>query len=801
LQTPRLRVRFWSTKTTAKIKVGLALLAIMWLQLLFGILNPATSSAQAATGVPPTVSAKAAIAVDTTTGRILYRKNIHDRLPMASTTKLTTALTALNVPGVNLDDKVIIIKSDMVGEASMGLRLNETVTFQDLLWGMLINSGNDAAQTIARYAGSKLPGNDDPVARFVAQMNRYAGKDGLDLLNSHYTNPHGLDEDNHYTSAYDLSRIGWYALHASLLSKIVGTQQAVVAGHSLNNLNTFLKKYPGAIGLKPGFTDNAGLCLVAAAQKNGHIVITVVLNSADINADSATLMNYTFSLLESNSGNGGVSQGGPGMSLLTKGDPSQYIGYPNGDKLLSPDQSSVQANPNNPAALSTQIAASRNIAADDKGNAYSFGQVVNAQVSGATPDASLTPTSGNGGTSQPDTSQSKSGGPNLLVLLLIVLVILGILYVVARLGYLGGETGRNLAYRVEDGVLGSGRALRRLLGQLRPGNDNQDTNNARPPYRSQLPPPRTGGDASSDVNYRDRVQGGVARPTQANPSQPSNYSNSGRFAPSGESRPQPSSRPPLNYQSPPSPPRVAAQDTNADVASTNPNRASGAANPLEGFFDDVAPFSFEERENTRQTDEQDFNTKPPQPLRAPFNNPAPKPSSQTSAGSFSVRADSLRDNPVPPRPAPSLPKAEPQLPSPQTGYNQSSPQPEPPRPQPTVRPSSRPVSSTNAGSAASNLDNISKRAQQAMDYAFAGRMQASTDEFRRVVEQDPLYDFGNLDDFDQMPVLGYKALASAYSAAGKSQFGILLLDLAIEKFPNDLELRNMLRSFKRETGQ
>ncbi len=792
-------MRFSPNKATAKLKVGLVWLAIVWLQLLFGVLNPVPTLAQTAVGVPPTISAKAAIAVDTTTGRILYRKNIHDRLPMASTTKLTTALTALNVPGVNLDDKVTIIKSDMVGEASMGLRLNETVTFQDLLWGMLINSGNDAAQTIARYAGSKLPGNDDPVAKFVAQMNQYAGKGGLDLLNSHYANPHGLDQDNHYTSAYDLSRIGWYALHNSLLSKIVGTQQAVVAGHSLNNLNTFLKKYPGAIGLKPGFTDNAGLCLVAAAQKNGHVVITVVLNSADINGESATLMNYAFGLLDSNSG--GVAQGGPGMSLLAKGDPSQYIGYPNGDKLLSPDQSPVQANPNNPAALSTQIAASRNIAAD--GNAYSFGQVVNAQVSGATPDASLTPTSGNSGSSQTDTSQSKSGGPNLLVLLLIVLVILGILYVVARLGYLGGDTGRNLAYRVEDGVLGTGRALRRLLGQLRPGSDNHD-NNA-PTYRSQLPPPRTGGDVSSEVNYRDRVQGGTSRPTQANPTPPSNYSSSGRFAPSGEnqSRPQPSPRPPLNYQSPQPPSRVTDEATDDYVAPPDQNRAAGAGNPLEGFFDDVAPFSFEERENTRQTDEQDFNTKPPQPLRAPFNNPSPKPASQTptSVGNFNVSADSLRDNPAPPRPAPSVPKAEPKPFATQAGYSQSPIQPEPPRSQPTVRPPSRPVSTPNASGVASNLDTVSKRAQQAMDYAFAGRMQASTDEFRRVVEQDPLYDFGNLDDFDQMPVLGYKALANAYSTVGKSQFGILLLDLAIEKFPNDLELRNMLRSFKRETGQ
>lgn len=93
------------------------------------------------------------------------------------------------------------------------------------------------------------------------------------------------------------------------------------------------------------------------------------------------------------------------------------------------------------------------------------------------------------------------------------------------------------------------------------------------------------------------------------------------------------------------------------------------------------------------------------------------------------------------------------------------------------------------------------RARQAIDYAYAGRLQASTDEFRKVVEQDSMFDFGSLEEFEQMPVLGFKALANAYSAVGHQKFALLLLDMAIEKYPNDLELRNLMRTFKREMGQ
>src|SRR5262249_28119073 len=98
-------------------------------------------------------------------------------------------------------------------------------------------------------------------------------------------------------------------------------------------------------------------------------------------------------------------------------------------------------------------------------------------------------------------------------------------------------------------------------------------------------------------------------------------------------------------------------------------------------------------------------------------------------------------------------------------------------------------------------DSLAMRARQAIDYAYAGRIVASTDEFRRVVEQDPLFDFGSIEEFEQMPVLGYKALATAYRDIGRARSAFLLLDMAIELYPNNLELRNMQRTLRRETGQ
>jgi hypothetical protein len=531
-------------------------------------------------------------------------------------------------------------------------------------------------------------------------------------------------------------------LHNPLLAKIVGTEQAVAAGHSLSNLNTFLKKYTGAIGIKPGYTDNAGLCLVAAAVHNGHTVITVLLNSSDINGESATLLNYAFGILDSNTT---LTQGGPGQNTLSKGDPSQYIGYPNADKLLSPDQV------NDP---------------------YSFGQVINAQVDETPNPSNITPNPVNGDTNTSNSANTSGGsgndpnknkgGINFFVVLLILIIIGGGLYMAARLGYLGGDSGRAIAFRVEDGIIVMGRSLQRLLHQLRPANNDADEAKT---YRSQLPAPKSNPNSTTytrsdnnDLNYRERVQG------NNRPATPNSYSTSGRLAPTTPPTPRPTPAQPK-----PPTPAVSTRQQSSEIAK-NPNNLNSelsqpakprnsSSNPLEGFFDDVNPFEFEAQA-----------IQPPQPLRTPFNNTPPQPKLNQTTN---------------PQPAKSTPTS--------AGLNTPN-TPIPPTP-------TRNRGTEIRAESVPNQESLNKRAQQAIDYAFAGRMQASTDEFRRVVEQNPLFDFGSIDDFEQMPVLGYKALANAYSAANKGRFAIMLLEMAIEKFPNDLELRNMSRTFRREMGQ
>lgn len=755
---------YWAKKTAPKLKflcLGLLFALVFSSFSLFLLPKSATADSTGQTIAPPTIKAKAAIAVDEATGKILFSQNMYAHLPMASTTKLTTALTVLSIPGVNLGDKVTVNQNDLVGEASMGLRLNETVTVQDLLWGMLLNSGNDAAQTLADYGGSKLPGSGDNVSRFVAQMNTFA-QTTLGLTNTHYANPHGLDQENHYTSAYDLARVGWYVLHNPLLAQIVRTQTAVAAGHTLRTLNTFLGRYPGAIGIKPGDTDNAGLCLVAAAVRGSHTIITVVLNSPDIDGESAAMMDYGFSILENQSSNP-LQGGGPAVV----GDPSQYVGVPQGDKLLTSDQLNAAASSNNP---------------------FSFGQVAEAQVISGT-NSSLTPnvttTDGSNSNDQDTVTSPSKGGLNFFFILLLLIVICGVLYVVARMGYLGGDRGRDIAFRVEDGFIALSGWLRHLLNQVKPGNNDADNNKN---YRSQLPPPRSSSSSSEASSYRDRVQ------NTPPPSTSNSYTSSGRMSANSDSRSAgPSPRPPLSYQPnssstpdvrTPQPPSPLTSDerkrnyptsaTSSSSATTN-SKLSAESNPLDGFFDDISPFDFEEKPVSNPNSSQS-DVKPPSPLRSP--------SSSTTSENFASR------------PA-----------TPEVSSEKPSSRPPTPRPLPTepTASASRSFDNDNIGSSSRSsggmggTDSLAKRAQQAIDYAFAGRVQASTDEFRRVVEQNPLFDFGGLDDFEQMPVLGYKALANAYHDANKTRFAVLLLDMAIEKFPNDLELRNMARTFRRES--
>ena len=231
----------------------------------------------------PQVSATAAIVAGGDVGQPLAGKNIHERLAMASTTKIMTALLVLE--RANLDDAVTISPTALVGGSSMGLQAGEVVTVEDLLWGLLLQSGNDAAVALAEHvAGSE--------ANFVALMNERAVQ--LGLADTHFANPHGLDDPEHASSAYDLWVLAEAAMKFPVFQEIVASRSHVAAGRTLLNINELLDRYPGADGVKTGTTQAAGQSLVASVTRDGHRSMAVVLGSEDRYADAAAIFDHYF---------------------------------------------------------------------------------------------------------------------------------------------------------------------------------------------------------------------------------------------------------------------------------------------------------------------------------------------------------------------------------------------------------------------------------------------------------------------------------------------------------------------------
>lgn len=236
------------------------------------------------------LSAGSAVLIAAEDGSVLAQKNAHARMGMASTTKILTALVALERLEL---DKTVKIPKEAVGieGSSVYLVEGEELTVRELLFALMLASANDAAVALAIAACGD-------VESFVGRMNEYVEQMGLE--NTHLTNPHGLNDDDHYTTAYELALIAKKALENDTLRDIVSTYKTTVrycgkkGGRVLVNHNKMLKLYSGAIGLKTGFTKATGRCLVSAAQKNGLTLISVTLNAPDDWNDHIRMLNFGF---------------------------------------------------------------------------------------------------------------------------------------------------------------------------------------------------------------------------------------------------------------------------------------------------------------------------------------------------------------------------------------------------------------------------------------------------------------------------------------------------------------------------
>lgn len=233
------------------------------------------------------ISARAAVVLDGTTGECLFAKNADEQLPMASTTKIMTALVAIEQGNL---DRLYTVKKEytLVEGSSMYLREGERLSLRDTLYGLLLMSGNDAALAIAGECGG--------LENFVAAMNAKAEQ--LKLYHMHFDNPNGLDGATHYTTARELGKLAAYAMQNETFREIVSTEKYTAAGRTMTNHNKLLRLYADAVGVKTGFTKKAGRCLVSAAERNGRRLIAVTLNAPDDWNDHIALFESAFAEYE-----------------------------------------------------------------------------------------------------------------------------------------------------------------------------------------------------------------------------------------------------------------------------------------------------------------------------------------------------------------------------------------------------------------------------------------------------------------------------------------------------------------------
>lgn len=241
------------------------------------------------------ISAKSAVVICAETGEVVYSKNMNECLPMASTTKIMTAILALEY-GTDNQYRTVTKNMFAVEGSSMGLKDGDSVSLKTLVKGMLLKSGNDAANAVANIVGGDI-------STFVKMMNQKATEIGM--YSTSFETPSGLDGDNHYSTAFDMAILGAYAIQNPEFRSICSVDSTVVYYGSppyrrvLTNHNKFLKMYEGAFGIKTGFTKKSGRCLVTAVKKEGKTLVAVTLNAPDDWNDHIKMYDYAFERVNS----------------------------------------------------------------------------------------------------------------------------------------------------------------------------------------------------------------------------------------------------------------------------------------------------------------------------------------------------------------------------------------------------------------------------------------------------------------------------------------------------------------------
>lgn len=252
---------------------------------LFAVLFLSSALSVRARAAAPTLSAASAILVDGGSGRVLFSQNADEERAIASITKLMTALVAVESTA-DLSQEVTVKREYTLTEgSSMYLKVGEKLTLEDLLYGLLLVSGNDAALAVAGFCAGD-------VETFVEWMNQKAEELGME--HSHFSNPNGLSSDDHYSTAADMAKLARVVMDNEILAKIVSTKSITIGTRSLTNHNKLLWQYEGCVGMKTGYTDKAGRTLVSSAERDGQRLIAVTLCDPNDWRDHAALFDYGF---------------------------------------------------------------------------------------------------------------------------------------------------------------------------------------------------------------------------------------------------------------------------------------------------------------------------------------------------------------------------------------------------------------------------------------------------------------------------------------------------------------------------